>query len=61
MQRVADIADKVRAKALFAKDEQVVIALLDKAEQDAQKAGYDKLLKFETGKWQDNIKKIMGN
>lgn len=60
LQRVSDIADKVRAKVLFAKDEQEVIALLDKAEQDAQKAGYDKLLKFETAKWQENLKKIGG-
>ncbi|BFH64509.1 hypothetical protein PAJ34TS1_51010 [Paenibacillus azoreducens] len=45
---------------MFAKDEQEVIALLDKAEQDAQKAGYDKLLKFETAKWQENLKKIGG-
>ncbi|OAB26319.1 extracellular solute-binding protein [Paenibacillus macquariensis] len=58
MQQIADIADQVRAKALFAKDEQEVIALLDKAEQDAQNAGYEKLLKFQTQKWQENIKKI---
>ena len=59
-QRVSDIAEQLRAKVLFAKSEEEVIALIDKAQEEASKAGYDKLLKFMTEKWQANLGKIKG-
>lgn len=60
-QRVEDIYLESRAKALYAKDDADVNAILDKAEADAQAAGYDKLLEFKTQKWQENLKKMEGN
>lgn len=60
-QRIEDIFLESRAKALYAKDDAEVIAILDKAEADAQAAGYAKLLEFKTQKWQGNLKKMEGN
>ncbi|WP_407944614.1 extracellular solute-binding protein [Paenibacillus swuensis] len=60
-QRIEDIYLETRAKVLFAKTDEEVISLLDKAEKDAQTAGYEKLLAFKTQKWQDNVKKLAGN
>lgn len=59
-QRVEDIYTEARAKALFAKDDAEVLAVLDKAEADAQAAGYDKLLAFKTTKWQENLAQMNG-
>ncbi|GAB6926779.1 hypothetical protein JCM10914A_07620 [Paenibacillus sp. JCM 10914] len=59
-QRVEDIYTEARAKALFAKDEAEVIAVLDKAEADAQSAGYAKLLAYKTEKWQANLAQMRG-
>lgn len=55
-QRVDDIFKESRAQALYAKSEEEVIKILDKAEKDAQTAGYDKLLKYQTEQWQENRK-----
>ncbi|MGG1878073.1 MULTISPECIES: extracellular solute-binding protein [Paenibacillus] len=59
-QRVEDIFTEARAKALYAKDDAEVLAILDKAEADAQTAGFDKLLAFKTQKWQENLAKMRG-
>ncbi|MBO2943538.1 extracellular solute-binding protein [Paenibacillus sp. F411] len=59
-QRVEDIFLESRAKALYAKDDAEVNAVLDKAEADAQSAGYNKLLEYKTKKWQENIQKMQG-
>ncbi|MGO4180326.1 extracellular solute-binding protein [Paenibacillus sp. MCAF9] len=56
---VVDIYTKARAQAvLSAKSEEDVLAILDQAEKDAQKVGLDKLLKYKTEKWQENLKRI---
>ncbi|MBO0991972.1 extracellular solute-binding protein [Bacillus sp. SD088] len=60
-QRINEIYDEARAKALYAKSEQEVINILDQAEKDAQAVGYDKLLEFKTQKWQENKDKLAGN
>jgi len=60
-QRVNEIYDEARAKALHAKGEEEVIKILDQAEKDAQAVGYDKLLEFKTKKWQENKEKLAGN
>lgn len=59
-QRIEDIYLESRAKALYAKSDDEVISILDKAEADAQAAGYTKLLEFKTQKWQENLKKMQG-
>lgn len=60
-QRVEDIFLEARAKTLYAKTDAEVDSILDQAEEDAQKAGYAKLLKFKTDKWQENLKRIARN
>lgn len=58
-QSVLDIYTKVLASAVMnAKSETEVAATLDQAEADAQKAGYDKLLKYKTERWQENLSKL---
>jgi len=54
-QKIEDIYLETFSKVLYAKGEQDVLNLLDKAEADAQKAGYGKLLEFQTKIWQDNL------
>ena len=60
-QRIEDLYLEVRAKALFAKTDEEVLVILDKAEKDAQAAGYDKLLAFKNEKWQENLAKMKAN
>ncbi|WP_337098556.1 extracellular solute-binding protein [Paenibacillus sp. YIM B09110] len=58
-QSILSIYEQARAKAVMnAKSDEEVIAILDKAENDAQKAGYDKLLAYKTEKWQENVAKL---
>ncbi|HEY2493794.1 MAG TPA: extracellular solute-binding protein [Paenibacillus sp.] len=57
-QRILDLYLEVSAKTLFAKSDAEVLAILDKAEADAQTAGYDKLLAYKTEKWQANLAKM---
>jgi putative aldouronate transport system substrate-binding protein len=59
-QTVNDIYNDTRAKILFAKSDEEVAGLLDKAEREANKAGYDRLLKYKTMRWQENLMKING-
>lgn len=57
---VKSIFDEYVAKALFAKSEADVDAILKSANDAANAQGYEKLLKFKTDKWQANIKKAAG-
>ncbi|UQZ37100.1 ABC transporter substrate-binding protein [Paenibacillus sp. PK3_47] len=58
-QSVGEIYEKARAQAVLnAKNEAEVLAVLDKAEADAQQVGYSELLKFKTEKWQENLRKL---
>ncbi|RED55498.1 extracellular solute-binding protein [Cohnella lupini] len=58
-QGVTEIYEKARAQAVIgAKSEDEVLSILDQAEKDAQKLGYDQLLKFKTEKWQENVSKL---
>ncbi|MFD2613615.1 extracellular solute-binding protein [Paenibacillus gansuensis] len=57
-QRIEDLYLETRAKVLFAKTDEEVLSILDKAEKDAQAAGYGKLLAYKTEKWQANLKKL---
>jgi len=58
-QSVLDIYSKAMASAIMnAKSAEDVNAILDQAEADAQKAGYAKLLKYKTERWQENLSKL---
>jgi putative aldouronate transport system substrate-binding protein len=55
---VNDIFLEAYAKALYAKSDEEVLSLLKKAGEDADKAGYAKLLQFQTERWQNNLSKM---
>ncbi|ASA26139.1 ABC transporter substrate-binding protein [Paenibacillus donghaensis] len=55
---VNDIFLEVNAKALYAKNEEEVSKLLTKADEDAKRAGYEKLLTFQTERWKNNLSKL---
>jgi ABC-type glycerol-3-phosphate transport system substrate-binding protein len=58
-QAVSEIYEKANAKAVIsAKSEAEVLEILDQAEKDAQKAGYEQLLKYNTERWQENVSKL---
>lgn len=57
-QRLSDIYTQAFAKMMFAKDDNELLALFDKAASEADKAGIDKLLKFRTDRWQGNLEKM---
>ncbi|RIX52183.1 extracellular solute-binding protein [Paenibacillus nanensis] len=58
-QSVFEIYEQARARAITtAKSDEEVNAILDKAEEDAMKVGYDRLLQFKTEKWQENVSKL---
>ncbi len=57
-QRITDIFDETFAKILFAKGEAEVSDLIEQAGKDAKDVGQDKLLKFQTKKWHENLDKI---
>lgn len=60
-QRVEDIFTEMRAKVLYAKTDGEVLDIIDKAETDAQAAGYEKLLAYRTVKWQENLARMKGS
>ena len=55
---VNDIYQEVFAKTLYAKSDEEVLSLINQANEDAKKAGYDKLLQFQTERWQSNLSKM---
>lgn len=58
-QRVFEIYEKARATAIsMTSSDEEVLAILDKAEEDAQRAGYTKLLEYKTSRWKENIEKM---
>lgn len=59
-QTIEDLFMETRAKALYAKSDEEVASIMKKAEESAQKLGYDQLLKVKTEKWQENVKKMNG-
>ncbi|MEW9702166.1 extracellular solute-binding protein [Paenibacillus sp. SI8] len=58
MQRLKDQYKQAIAKMVFAKSEDEVKSLLGSAQQEAVKLGYDKVLKWKTNVWQENLKKL---
>lgn len=60
-QGVLDIYTKARAELIQnTKSDEEVLAILDKAEKDAQQIGYNNLLKYKTERWQANLNKLSG-
>lgn len=57
-QRVADIYDPAYAAMLLAGSEQEMLSIFDKAAEDSEDAGLDKLLEYRTAIWQANLEKI---
>jgi putative aldouronate transport system substrate-binding protein len=58
VQQVKDIYDQMYANAIFAKSDEEVLQLIQKADEQANKLGYDKVLTYITNKWQENVKNI---
>ncbi|RXZ82002.1 extracellular solute-binding protein [Paenibacillaceae bacterium] len=57
-QKINDIYLETFSKVLYAKSADEVISVLDKAEADAQNAGYEKLLAFQTKAWHENLQRM---
>jgi len=60
LQKVADIETSVIAKGLYAGSDEEVEKIIKDGEDAANKAGYVKLLEYETARWQENLKKMNG-
>lgn len=57
---VEDIFKESRAAALFAKSDDEVTKIMDKADADAMSVGYQKFLDYQTERWQRNLKIMKG-
>lgn len=60
LQAVKDIFDQAFSKMIYAKNDEEVLSILTKANEDMNKAGFPKVIDFVQKKWQDNLKKING-
>ncbi|QHW35208.1 extracellular solute-binding protein [Paenibacillus rhizovicinus] len=60
-QSVSEIAKEALAKAIFAKNDAEVDAVLAQAEKDARKVGFDQVLTFKTNAWHKNQTIVEGN
>ena len=59
-QRLLDIWEVARAKALFAASDEEVLKILDKAHDDSMAAGFQTYLDYITNRWHENLKLING-
>ncbi len=57
-QNVHDIYTVNFAQMVHAKSDDEVLSVLETGKKNTSKAGLDKLLKFKTERWQENVKKI---
>lgn len=60
LQRLKDQYAQVIPKILFAKSDDEVLRLIEEADKEAAKMGYDKVLKWKTDVWQKNLQKLKG-
>ncbi|WNR46171.1 extracellular solute-binding protein [Paenibacillus roseipurpureus] len=58
--QVKDLMKEAYARAVFAKNSDEALQIINKAQSNAEAAGYDKVLKYMTDKWQENLKKMKG-
>ncbi|GAA0292723.1 ABC-type glycerol-3-phosphate transport system substrate-binding protein [Gracilibacillus halotolerans] len=54
-QRIGEIFEEARAQAVYAQSDEEVEKIMQNAEKSAQDVGYEKLLEFQTAKWQENL------
>jgi hypothetical protein len=57
-QRINDIFEEANASAIFADSDEEVRAIFAEAEAQAQAAGYQELLDYQTEKWQQNLQNL---
>jgi putative aldouronate transport system substrate-binding protein len=60
LQRLKDYYVQLVPKIFFAKSDEEVNKLIEDADKESAKMGYDKLLKWKTERWQANLQKIGG-
>ncbi|WP_127532924.1 extracellular solute-binding protein [Paenibacillus kobensis] len=60
LQRLDDYYKTLLPKLVFAKSDEEVTKLIDDAQTDSVKLGYDKLLEWKTAQWQSNLKIMSG-
>ncbi|OBZ09654.1 ABC transporter substrate-binding protein [Bacillus sp. FJAT-27264] len=60
LQRLKDQYAQVIPKIIFAKSDEEVLRLIEETDKEAAKMGYDKVLKWKTNVWQQNLSKIKG-
>ncbi|NOU75783.1 extracellular solute-binding protein [Paenibacillus sp. LMG 31458] len=60
LQAAKDIFDQGFSKMIYAKNDDEVLSILSKTNDDMKKAGFPKVIDFVQKKWQDNLKKIGG-
>ncbi|SFL42276.1 ABC-type glycerol-3-phosphate transport system, substrate-binding protein [Gracilibacillus orientalis] len=59
-QRVGEVFEEARAKAVYAQSDEEVEQIMEEAETAAQDVGYQQLLEFQTEKWQENLAIVAG-
>ncbi|GAE32522.1 extracellular solute-binding protein [Alkalihalobacillus hemicellulosilyticus] len=59
-QRIGEIFEEARARALYAESDEEVEAIFAQAEEDAQSVGYSDVLAYQTTKWQENLATMSG-
>ncbi|MCC3376038.1 extracellular solute-binding protein [Cohnella sp. REN36] len=57
---MVDFFKQTFAKAIYAKSDQEVSDIMDKANADSAKFGFDKYVQFKTEKWKENVQKLNG-
>lgn len=60
VQRLKDQYKKLIPKLFFAKSDEEVLSLIEQADKEATKFGYDKVLTWKTSVWQANLQKLKG-
>ncbi|UVI28788.1 extracellular solute-binding protein [Paenibacillus spongiae] len=60
LQTVKDIFNQAFSQMIYAASDEDVLSVLNKANDDMMKAGYQKVLDFRMKKWQENIKIMNG-
>lgn len=60
LQRLRDMHKQLIPKIFFAKSDEEVLSLIEKADKEATKIGYEKALKWKSDVWQANLKSMKG-
>ncbi|WP_413374935.1 extracellular solute-binding protein [Alkalihalobacillus sp. 1P02AB] len=60
-QRIGEIFEEARAKALYAQSDEEVEQIVADANEQAMAVGYQQVLDYKTTKWQENLAAMQGN